>query len=293
MAVSSGTRCSGVRVVATTYICHCLISSQGLAPASNATIRRVERLLATVPDGQISSRAGVFRERFDAILAEEVCDGDISAGWAIELFEQGHTLAAHVVVPNSAERRGAGLLFVHGLGSSQSHYITRAETVAAEAGVVCLAFDLGGHGASGGVLRQFSPREHLADLIVAFDYLVALGNVDEDRIDSAASYGGYLAALLVGEGSETSAVARRPPTPTTTERADRTMVRAQSGRPSTLAFERLRAFAGDVLVVESELDTVIPRSLIDRYTASTPRAQRAVIHGAGHALEPKFKRSSR
>lgn len=211
---------------------------------------------------------------------------------AIELETRGHTLAAHVVVPKSAERRGAGLLFVHGLGSSQSRYITRAETVAAEAGVVCLAFDLGGHGASGGILRQFSPREHLADLIVAFDYLVALGNVDEDRIGlCGASYGGYLAALLVGERPVKRLLLRAPATYPDDD-LNVPIGRwsgAQSGRPSTLAFERLRAFTGDVLVVESELDAVIPRSLIDRYTASTPRAQRAVIHGAGHALEPKFE----
>lgn len=61
-----------LRVVAYTYICHCLISSQGPDLGFEPRQFDVERLLAMVPDDQISSRAGVFRERFDAILAESL-----------------------------------------------------------------------------------------------------------------------------------------------------------------------------------------------------------------------------
>jgi uncharacterized protein len=199
-----------------------------------------------------------------------------------------------VAVPEPTPKRAAGLLFVHGLGSSQSGYIARAEIVAAETGIVCLAFDLRGHGASGGVLPELSPREHLADLFVAFDYLAGLRGIDGDRIGlCGASYGAYLAALFVAE-RPVKRLLLRAPAVYADDDVDVPIGQlsgARPGRPSTVAFERLHAFPGEVLVVESELDTVIPRSLIDRYTASSPRAQRAVIHGAGHALEPQFERT--
>lgn len=199
-----------------------------------------------------------------------------------------------MAVPEPAPRRAAGLLFVHGLRSSQSAYIARAEAVAAEAGVVCLAFDLGGHGTSGGVLAELSPRDHLADLFVAFDYLAGREEVDGGRIGlCGASYGGYLAALFVAE-RPVKRLLLRAPAVYADDDVDMPIGQrpgARPGRPSRVVFDRLHAFPGEVLVVESELDTVIPRSLIDRYAGSTPRAQRAVIHGAGHALEPKFERA--
>jgi uncharacterized protein len=213
---------------------------------------------------------------------------------AIELDGEGHTLAAHVAVPEPTTTRAAGLLFVHGLGSSQAGYIARAEIVATEIEVVCLAFDLGGHGASGGVLEELSPRDHLGDLRVAFDHLAGLEEVDGDRIGlCGASYGAYLAALFVAE-RPVKRLLLRAPAVYADDDLDVPMgqwSRARPGRPSTIAFQQLRAFPGEVLVVESELDAVIPRSLIDRYAASSPRAQRAVIYGAGHALEPKFERA--
>jgi pimeloyl-ACP methyl ester carboxylesterase len=199
-----------------------------------------------------------------------------------------------VAVPEPAPKRAAGLLFVHGLRSSQSSYIARAELVAAQAEVVCLAFDLAGHGTSGGVLAELRPRDHLADISVAYDYLAGLEQVDGDRIGlCGASYGGYLAALFVAERPVKRLLLRAPAVyaDDAVELPIGEWHGAQPGRPAAVAFERLHAFPGDVLVVESELDTVIPRSLIDRYTASSPRAQRTVIHGAGHALEPKFEKA--
>jgi pimeloyl-ACP methyl ester carboxylesterase len=158
--------------------------------------------------------------------------------------------------------------------------------------MACLAFDLGGHGASGGVFAELTLRQHLADLLVAFDHLAGLDEVDGNRIGlCGASYGAYLAALSVVE-KPVGRLLLRAPAAYADDDLDVPIGRWRERRPggaSTLAFERLREFRGAVLVVESELDTVIPRSLIDRYAASSPRAQKVLIRGAGHALEPRFE----
>jgi hypothetical protein len=58
-----------LRVVAYTYICHSLISSQGADLGFEPPPLDVQELLARVPDEQISSRAGELPARFEAILA--------------------------------------------------------------------------------------------------------------------------------------------------------------------------------------------------------------------------------
>jgi len=95
-----------------------------------------------------------------------------------------------------AEQR-PGVLFVHGLHSTQAGYAERAEALAEAIGAVCLTFDLGGHGESEGSQPSLSLADHIGDVVVAYDRLVAERDVDPGRIGVAgASYGGYLAAVL-------------------------------------------------------------------------------------------------
>jgi hypothetical protein len=61
-----------LRIVAYTYICNSLISSQGAGLGFDQRPLDVQKLLAKVPDEQISSRAEEFPERFDAILARSL-----------------------------------------------------------------------------------------------------------------------------------------------------------------------------------------------------------------------------
>jgi hypothetical protein len=61
-----------LRVVAYTYICQSLVTSQGAELGFEHRPLDVQKLLATVPDEQISSRAGEFAARFDAIVARSL-----------------------------------------------------------------------------------------------------------------------------------------------------------------------------------------------------------------------------
>jgi pimeloyl-ACP methyl ester carboxylesterase len=116
--------------------------------------------------------------------------------------------------------------------------------------------------------------------------------VDRERVGvCGASYGGYLTALLT---------ARRP--------VKRLILRAPSlvedialppwQRPPSASREvperfdslrLLRRYDGEVLIVESEMDEVIPASHIDVYLSACSHAEREVIPCATHALtEPKW-----
>jgi pimeloyl-ACP methyl ester carboxylesterase len=181
---------------------------------------------------------------------------------------------------------GAGVLFVHGLGSSRATNVGRAEALCRASGATCLAVDLGGHGDSGGRLTQMTPRQNMADVVAAFDALAATPGVDPTRIGvCAASYGAYLSVLL-------SAVRRfdrmllRAPALYADDCFDLGLSQRRPGdaRSAPTVLAHLAVFPGRVRIVESEHDEVIGREVIAAYLAARPSAQHTVLAHARHAL---------
>ena len=196
----------------------------------------------------------------------------------VTITSGGRRLSGHVFLPAQALDPGPGVLFAHGYESSQVHYLPRAEALVGALGLVCLTFDFGGHGASEGNRQELGLTDHLADLVAAFDELAERDEVDESRIGVAgASYGAYLAARLVSERPVRRLLLRAP------------ALQAESGAGGDV-FAGLREFPGEILVVESEHDDVIPHSVIERYAASSPRAHHVLLACAGHGLAPEFER---
>jgi uncharacterized protein len=180
-----------------------------------------------------------------------------------------------------------GLLFVHGRDADQYGYQVRARAVIKVLDVVCLTFDLGGHGTSGGELDELTPRDHLADVTAAYDVLVAHPRVDPSRIGvCAASYGAYLAALLCGERAVRRLMLRAPGLYPDDRLDEPLRVRRRSAAHagSTIATRNLAAVRGDVLILESGADEQIPHEVVVAYLRARPDARHVTIPGAPHQL---------
>jgi pimeloyl-ACP methyl ester carboxylesterase len=213
-----------------------------------------------------------------------------------EVFQSdGRDLSGRYFDSDGTPSPKPGLLFVHGLHSDQSGYQRRAEVVSAALGAVCFTFDLSGHGesAGAGTLDEFTPRDHLLDVLAAYDKLTSHEQVDINRVGvCAASYGAYLTALLVSRRPVRRILLRAPglyddndlDTPLSQRRASRADVNAP------LLFEGLNDFGGEILILESEKDEYIPHSVIEAYLNASPRAHHEVIADATHVLkEPAWK----
>ncbi len=190
-----------------------------------------------------------------------------------------------------------GLLFLHGWGGSQEQYLARAREIAA-LGCVCLTVDLRGHGGTAAQRDSVTREDNLHDALAAYDTLVSHRVVDRDAIAVVgSSYGGYLAAILSSLrpvrwlALRVPALYRNEDWPLPKQQlkkyglADyrRGRVRPDENR----ALAACAGFRGDVLVVESEHDDIIPHPVIENYLAALKGAHSLtyrVIEGADHAL---------
>lgn len=191
-----------------------------------------------------------------------------------------------------------GVLFVHGWGGSREQYVTRAREIAA-LGCICLTFDLRGHAQTRSQVETVTREDNLHDVLAGYDALIHQRGVDASAVAVVgSSYGGYLATLLTSLRSVRWLALRAP---AHYKDADWTLPKGQLRKHQELdAYRRLvvppaesralgacAAFRGHVLIVESELDTIVPQQVIANYRAAFSSAASLtvrVLDGADHSL---------
>src|SRR4051795_11551791 len=213
---------------------------------------------------------------------------------AIAIAVDGQRIAGTVVAPGTLN---PGVLFVHGWGGSQENYLARARQIAA-LGCVCLTFNLRGHAETEPQHVTVTREENLRDLVAAYDVLARQPLIDKEAIAVVgSSYGGYLAAILTALRPVRWLALR---VPALYKDEDWALPKQQLKKYGLAAYRRLAispdenralgacaAFRGDVLIIESEHDDIIPHPVIANYMAAFEKAYSVtyrVIEGADHGL---------
>lgn len=209
--------------------------------------------------------------------------------------DDGSQIAGTLVTPAV---KVPGVLFVHGWGGSQEQYLARARRIAA-LGCISLTFDLRGHAGDKAEQEKVTREENLNDVLTAYDRLAGHRNIDPAAIAVVgSSYGGYLASILTSMRPVRWLALRVPALyeDRDWEKPKRQLHRDQdlSGLRNRLvpatenrALRACTEFAGDVLVVESEHDVIIPHATITSYLEACSHARSLtyrVIDGADHGL---------
>ena len=204
-------------------------------------------------------------------------------------------LAATVLAPVSEL---PGILFVHGWGGSQDQDLDRARQ-AAGLGCTCLTFDLRGHERTQVQRETVTRQQNLEDIVAAYDVLAGRPGVDSHSVAvTGISYGAYLACILTSLRPVRWLALRAPALyPDAGWDLPKRALNRDAGladyRRQKIPWQENRAlnacamFRGDVLIVESEHDTLVPHPVIDNYVAAfvKPRSITArVLTGADHAL---------
>lgn len=218
----------------------------------------------------------------------------MSAATPLSFRVDDQTLDGTILTP---ARLIPGVLFVHGWGGSQEEDMKRAEDIA-QLGCVCFTFDLRGHAKTAPQRQAVTRDDGLADVIAAYDLLLSQPMVDKSAIAVVGtSYGGYLASLLTAHRPvhwlALRVPALYPDSDWKTPKAllDRKKISAYRNRfrsaRTNRALQACARFQGDVLIVESEHDDLVPHptiaSFISAFTSAHSLSYR-VIQGGDHAL---------
>jgi pimeloyl-ACP methyl ester carboxylesterase len=203
-----------------------------------------------------------------------------------------------LLLPSGVEGRRPAALFVHGWGSSQRRSIGKGRALVAHRWV-CLTFNLRGHARTRAQRDSVTRAQNLRDVIAAYDCLLSRPEVDAGRIAVVgSSYGGYLAVLLTLERKVRWLALRAPaiykdddfdrPKRELNLDPDLPAYRRRSLPPeANMVLTAASRFAGDVLIVESEHDTVIPHPVIANYLrafAAAASVSHEVIKNADHGM---------
>lgn len=209
----------------------------------------------------------------------------------IEIAVDSRHIAGTLVTPGVLL---PSVLFVHGWGGSQQQYLARAREVAA-LGCVCLTFDLGGHAGTQPQRETVSRDSNLRDLLAAYDRLAEHPHVDRSAIAVVgSSYGGYLAAILTTMRPVAWLALRAPalyidtgwelPKLQLHRDQDLRVYRSSVVAPqSNRALRACAQFGGDVLLVESAHDDVIPPAVLKSYRAACAQARSLTYRCIEHA----------
>jgi len=212
----------------------------------------------------------------------------------IDIAVDDQHIAGTVVSPATI---APGVLFVHGWGGNQDQYLARAREIAA-LGCICLTFDLRGHARTDSQHETVTREHSIRDVVAAYDVLASQPAVDPSAIAVVgSSYGGYLAAILSSLRPVRWLALRAP---ALYKDDDWGLPKRQLKKVELAAYRRIpvsrdenralgacAAFEGDVLIVESEHDDVVPHPVIANYRAAFDKAHsltHRVIEGADHGL---------
>jgi dienelactone hydrolase len=193
-----------------------------------------------------------------------------------------------------------GVLFVHGWAGSQEQYLVRGRELSS-LGCLCLTFDLYGHAKTLSYQETVTREDNLRDVIAAYDHLASLPLVDNSAIAViGSSYGGYLSAILTALRPVKYLALRAP---ALYKDADWAVPKGQLNRPDLMqyrltvikpadnrALEACSSFEGDVLLVESEYDDIVPAAVTANYRTAFGKAHSLtfrVLEGADHALSTR------
>lgn len=216
---------------------------------------------------------------------------------AVEIVVEDEHVAGTFLAPRS---RVPGVLFVHGWGGSQERDLERARGIAG-LGCVCLTFDLRGHEKGSARQQTVTREENLRDIIAAYDTLVQHPAIDTSCVAVVStSYGGYLSTILTTLrpvkwlSLRVPSLYRDAEWATPKRQLNREDLAVYRGAPITpeenRALAACAAFRGDVLIVESEHDHLVPHSTIMSYRAAFRNSHsltHRVVDGADHALSQK------
>ncbi|MFH1433328.1 MAG: alpha/beta hydrolase [Candidatus Uhrbacteria bacterium] len=166
------------------------------------------------------------------------------------------------------------VLFLHGAGESKRARLKLLRTMLAQQGVASCAFDMIGHGETGGNLKQSNLKERTEQARAVIDALT----LEPPLTIVGASMSGYTAIKLTEQIPSANlilivpAIYHREAYIKQFDQGFTDIIRQEKSWNNSDAWDILNKFKGNLLVISTEHDSVIPKEIIDRILASANNA---------------------
>ena len=213
----------------------------------------------------------------------------------------GLNVSGTVFYPEKLQSRNPAILFVHGWTSEQERSFQYAKSLSA-LGFICLLFDMRGHGNSEGDIKTFTVKDFLDDVLAAYDYLVKIDGVDKENISAiGSSFGSYLLALLSTKRKIKNLSLRVPADYPNEEFTESKFKFSGSDNPyivdwrgkvksfqETFALQAIHNFDGNIQIIESEKDTIVPHQTIQNYCNAIKNKNKLthdIMKNAPHSIQ--------
>jgi len=192
-----------------------------------------------------------------------------------------------------------GVLLIHGWQSGQNRMFALAEELA-QKGFVCLTFDLPSHNESDGDVNNLSIKDYLEACVSAYDFLTKISKVNPNNITViGSSFGSYLGTILTLKRSVKNLVLRVPANYPDKEFEEVKQLRgfeipevmdwrSKKLDPSeAMSLKALHEFNGNIFIVESEKDEMVPHQTIQNYVDAVNNKEKLkylLMKNAPHSL---------
>ena len=212
----------------------------------------------------------------------------------IDISVPGQRTQGTLYYPVMSKGKAPGLLFIHGWKSNKEEFADAARELC-KLGLISFAFNMRGHDECSQQIHTVSRIDNLEDVLVAYDLLASREEIDKSRIGVVGvSYGGYLAAILSAKRDIKWLVLRAP---ALYEDTDFDKPKEEVNKVQNLKEYRrekldpednevlahISGFRGDVLIVESENDIIIPHQEIVNYLEASDHADSVTHRTIPHA----------
>jgi esterase/lipase len=180
--------------------------------------------------------------------------------------------------------------------SSEERYKELAKRVS-EIGIIGLTINIRGHGDRKDKFDESTINQGVSDALASYDFLTSHDFINPERVGiCGASYGGALAAIVAGQRNVKSLILRAPATYTEEMMEEsyknlmdqeRKLFHVMEDLNNTPPIRSLDNYSGDLLVILSENDAIIPEIIPDAFLFAARNArgkERIVIKEATHNL---------
>jgi uncharacterized protein len=215
----------------------------------------------------------------------------------IQFASEGSQIKGTLITPKIMKEKNPGVIFFHGLTSSEKGYISFAEKLA-EHGIVSLTLNVRGHGESEGDFDKLTVNDVILDGLNAYDFFAKYDFIDPDRIGLLGKSVGGAIVSSVSAQRKVKSVLLSMPAAYTDEMMRMPFNKIQpnvyaifqnmENIGDTKACQAIAQYEGNLLIVIGEKDDIVPLDVTSEYFNIANKAQRkekVIIKDSLHVLD--------